>query len=427
MRRVAVTGIGLVTGLGASTEETWQGLVEGRSAVAGIDGDGFPMLQARLGARVGDVDVLNYLETRHRRMARMMTFSDRFAYVAATLAIRDSGLSLSEQDGGRIGLFVGGNKEASEQNYWYEALLGSLREDGTIDMARLGELSPGVYPLVYVEDFASTVMYYISVPYGLQGVNNYLAGLEEAGALAVGSGFRAIRRGDADVAVVGSVSEALNAFQIMRWQLSGTLSTRNELAAAACRPYDKNRTGTVLGEGAAFLVLEEYESAKRRGARTYAEITGYGRTFDGYKLVTPDPCARALSRAIESALREAGTSPEAVEYVVTHGAGTRAGDITDTRGIRGALGPAADRVMASSTKPATGHLLMGAGALQAAVGALALYHQTVPPTLNLESPDPSCDLDWVPGEARDARLRHAVALARGFEGQNVALALSALN
>jgi len=427
MRRVVITGIGLVTGLGVGTDENWRGLVGGRSAVGCLDRFDSSPLQSRLGAQIADIDAISYLESSHRRMLRMMTVSDAVAYVTATLAIRDSELNISELDGGRIGLFVGGNKESSEREHWCEALLAARREDGTIDSARLGKLTADVYPLVYVEDFASTSLYYLSRPYGLQGVNNYLAGWEEAGAIAVGSGFRAIRRGEADVVVTGSVAEPLALFHVIRWQSFGALTTRNDLGSAACRPYDRDRTGTVLGEGAAFLVLEEFEAASRRGARMYAEITGYGRTFDAYKLVTPDPCARALSRAIVAALREADTEPENVGYIAAHGAATRLGDVTDARGIRGALGAAADKVMASSIKPATGHLLMGAGALQAAVAALALHHQTVPPTLNLDSRDPECDLDWVPREAREVRLRNALALARGFEGQNVALAMSAVN
>jgi 3-oxoacyl-[acyl-carrier-protein] synthase II len=427
MRRVCITGIGLITGLGIDTAETWQGLVEGRSAVGILDRFNTTSLKAHLGAQIPDADPLPYLDPSQRRMARAMTVSDCVALVSAALAIRDSGLKIAEEDRPHVGLFIGGNKEGSEREHFGQAVLAAQAGDGTVDMARLGEVSKSTYPLAYVEDFASTSLYYVSRPFNLQGVNDYFAGAEEAGAYAVGAGFRAIRRGDASVTVVGSVAEPLSWWQISRWESFGALTTRNDLGSGACRPYDRSRTGTVLGEGAAFLVLEEYDRAKRRGAHMYAEITGFGRAFDAHRLITPDPCGRAVSRSIASALREAGISSGEVGYIATHGAATELGDVTDARGIRGALGAAADRVVASSIKPATGHLLMGAGALQVAVAALVLEHQIAPPTLNLDTPDPACDLDWVPGEARDVHIDNALALARGFEGQSAALALSAVN
>jgi 3-oxoacyl-[acyl-carrier-protein] synthase II len=249
--------------------------------------------------------------------------------------------------------------------------------------------------------------------------------MAEAGAMAIGRGYRAVRRGEADLAVAGGFDDASSWWNMTKFDTLGLLTQRNDLGAAACRPYDEERTGTVLGEGAAFLVLEPEESAKARGARIYAEIAGLGNAYDSHRLITPDPEARGLSRAIEAGLREADSSAPDVDYIAADGTGTHAGDETEARGLRAVFGDSPD-LLASSVKPATGHLIGGAGALNAAVATLAVHHEAVPPTLNLDSPDPACDgIDWVPRESRKTKVRQALALARGLEGQNVALVVRA--
>src|SRR5439155_16272731 len=264
-------------------------------------------------------------------------------------------------------------------------------------------------------------LFYISQAYGLMGANTYYAGTGDAGAAAVGSAFRAVRRGEVDVALAGSFDDATSWWNMTKYDRMGLLTDENELGAEACRPYDVDRRGAVLGEGSAFLVLEDTVHASSRGARVYAEIAGFGSAYDSYGLLTPEPGGRPLATAIAAALRDAGASAADVSYVVTHGCGTRAGDASEARALRAVFG---DRrgPAASSIKPATGHLVGGAGALNAAAAVLALHHQTLPPTLNLETIDPACDgIDWVSGESRQAVPSVALAVARGLEGQNVAL------
>jgi 3-oxoacyl-[acyl-carrier-protein] synthase II len=250
--------------------------------------------------------------------------------------------------------------------------------------------------------------------------------MAEAGAVAIGRAYRSVRRGEADMTIAGGFDDAISWWTMTKFDAFGILTDRNELGSAACRPYDRDRGGMVLGEGAACLVLESLDAAKARGATIYAEIVGFGSGHDGYKLVTPHPEGRGLALAMKSALREAQITPEQVGYIATEGNGTIAGDASEARAIAEVFGPGGGSVCASSVKGAVGHLVAGAGALNAAVAALALKHRKVPPTVNLDNPDPACALDWVPREAREVRTEYALALARGLEGQSVALALRAV-
>jgi 3-oxoacyl-[acyl-carrier-protein] synthase II len=425
MRRAVITGIGLVTPLGIGTEETWRGLIEGRSAVGPIRMFDASSLHTQVGAEIPDFDPEPFVTS--RRTLRMMTRNDQLALAGATLAVRDSQLNLSEANCDRAGLFVGSNKEISNPMHLLEATLVARNPDGTVDMRRLGASAQSAfYPLFYVEGLQAASLFYISQAFGLKGANTYFAGTAETGAVAVGRAYRAIRRGEADLAIAGGFDDAVSWWNMSKFDALGIMTDRNDLGAAACRPYDQQRSGTVMGEGAALLMLEEYESASKRGARIYAEVTGFGNAYDAHKLVTPHPEGRGLALAMETALREAGSSPEAIGYVAAHGSGTRLGDASEARAIRSVFGAAADRLAASSVKPATGHLIAGAGALNIAVAALALSHRIVPPTLNLQTIDPVCQMDWVPGEAREVRVDQALALARGLEGQNVAVALRAV-
>jgi 3-oxoacyl-[acyl-carrier-protein] synthase II len=292
-----------------------------------------------------------------------------------------------------------------------------------VDWHRLGEGASAFYPLFYVEGLQAASLFYISQAYSLKGANTYFAGTAESSATAIGRAFRAVRRGEADVALAGGFDDATSWWNMTKYDALGLMTDRNELGAAACRPYDLDRSGTVMGEGSVVLLLEEYQNAMRRNARIYAEITGFGVGFDAYKLLTPHPEGRGLSSAVVAALREADTLPESVGYVATHGNGTVLGDESESRAIRATFGDAVDTLAASSVTPATGYMVAAAGALNVAVGALALHHQTAPPMLNLTNADPACELDWVGGEARELRFDQALALARGLDGQNVALTM----
>lgn len=419
MKRVMVTGVGLVTALGVGTDATWDALIAGRSAVGPLRAYDPSSLRTRVGAEIDDFDARAFAD---RRALRNMTRADQLALAGAVLAVRDAGLEVGDRD--RAALYCGGNKEVSDPSKVADATLLARNPDGSVDYRRMGtEGASRFYPLFYVEGLQGAALFYISQALGLRGANSYFAGTADAGATAIATAFRAVRRGEAGVAVAGGFDDAVGWWNMTKLDTLGVLSGRNELGAGACQPYDRQRDGSVLGEGAAFVVLEEREAARARGARAYAEILGAGGGFDVDGHLTPHADGHGLAHALRSALRDAHLAPADVDYVATHGCGTRLGDASEARALRTVMGE--DAPPASSVKPAAGHLVGGAGALNVAVAALAAHHGVVPPTLNLTDPDPACDLDWVPGEARELQVEHALALARGLEGQNVAVAVRA--
>jgi 3-oxoacyl-[acyl-carrier-protein] synthase II len=426
-RRVAITGIGLLTPLGVGTEETWQGLLEGASAVGPIGGYDASSLRTQLGAEIRDLEPKEFV---NRRSLRTMTRYDVLAAVAAAIAMRDSGLELGEDPDGRAALYTAGGKEISKPEHFEEIAVAVRGEDGHVDMRKFGELAPsGVHPLFFIEGIQGASLFYISEAHALRGPNTYFSGTAESGATAIARGFGAIRRGDADMALAGGADAPVCWWNMAKIDSLGLTTASNELGAGACRPYDRERDGTVMGEGGAFVVLEELDAAQRRGARIYAELAGSGAATDVEHLLTPEPRGHALAHAIAAALRTAGEPAQAIDYVAGHGSGTRRGDASEAEALRAVFADTGNGngPLVSSVKPATGHLGAGAGALNLAVAALAVHHQQVPPTLNLTSPDPSCEgMDLVAGAAREAPVRQALALARGLEGQNAALAVRAV-
>lgn len=421
-RRVAITGIGLCTPLGVGTEDTWSGLMEGRSAVGLISSYDPSTLHTQLGAEIGEFRPRDYIE--HRRSLRTMTRHDVLTVVAAALAVRDAGLELSDDPEGRRAAFSASGKETSVPENFTDAALEARGEDGVVDAARFGEIAMrSVPPLFFLEGLQGATLHYLSEAFSLRGANTYFAGTAEAGMHAIGRGYRAVRRGEADVAIAGGGDAPVNWWNMSKIDGLGLTTRRNDMGAGACRPFDRDRDGTVMGEGGAFLVLEELQAARARGANVYGELVGYASAADVSSYLTPDPSGRPIAQAIVAALREAGASAGAVGYVAAHGSGTRLGDASEAAALRSALA-GADRVLASSVKPATGHLVAAAGALNAAVATLALARGSVPPTLNLEALDRSCEgVDWVAREGREADVGLALALARGLEGQIVALAI----
>jgi 3-oxoacyl-[acyl-carrier-protein] synthase II len=420
-RRVAITGVGLCTPLGVETDDTWEGLLAGRSAVGPIQAYDASSLETRLGAEVPEFRPRDYVE--NRRSLRTMTRHDVLAMVAAKLAVDDSGHTLEDDEEGRNALFTAGNKQVSDPDYFSEASVEARNEEGVADMRRFGELAYGsVHPLFFIEGIQGASLFYVSEAYNVRGPNTYFSGTAEAGAFAVARGFRAVRRGEAEVALCGASDSPVFWWHMAAWDTLGVTTRRNELGPAACAPYDRDRDGTVMGEGGAFFMLEDLEAAQARGAEVYAEIVGVGAATDTSHHVTPDTSGRPVAAAVERALKAAGASPEDVGYVAAHGTGTREGDASEAAGLRKALDGAG--TVASSVKGATGHLIGAAGALGIGVAALAIARGAVPPTVNLENVDPACDgVDWVPGEARERAVDTALAVARGLEGQNVALAL----
>jgi 3-oxoacyl-[acyl-carrier-protein] synthase II len=418
MRRVVVTGIGVITALGTGAEATWQALLEGRSAIGPIRNFDASSLRTRIGAEIADFDPKDYVD---KRTVRKMTRNEQLAVGGATLAVRDAGLE-GELDGERTALFTGSSKEVSDLTKLVDAIVACTGDDGRFDVRRVGEQTSVFQPLFYVEGLQGASLFYISSAFKLLGANTYFAGTTESGMTAIGRAFRVIRRGEADCAIAGGFDDPVWWWPMSSFDSLGILTGRNELGAAAFRPYDRDASGAVLGEGASFVLLEEYETARKRGAHIYAEIAGYGCGADAYRLLTPHPEGRGLVTAMRRALQDARCEPADVGYVATHGSATPQGDLSEAHALRTVFGTDAPPP-ASSVKPATGHMVGGAGTLNVAVAAMAIHDGVIPPTLNHEQPRPGCEYDWTPGAARELPVHHALAVARGLEGQNAVLAL----
>lgn len=423
-RRVVVTGIGLLTALGEGVQATWEGLLAGRSGIGPIRAYDPRPLRTRLAAEIEGFEPERFMA---RRSLRMLNRGDQLAVAGAVLALEDAGLH-GKQGGGaglgpRTGLYLGGNKEVPK----LDELIGNLgrvrRADGTVDLAELGRNASSIIaPLFYVEGLQPAAAFHISEKFGIRGANAFFAGTADSGAVALGRGMRSVRRGEADIALCGGYDDATSWWTMAKMDGLGVLTSRDELGGRAFRPFDREHSGSVFGEGAALLVLEEREHALARGARCYAEIDGFGTGNDCTRPPSPDPDGRGLSRAVARALADAGRGP-GTDYIAAHGCATPQGDVSETRALHDALGPSARAAQISSVKPQTGHLLGGAGALNVAVAALALDCGTVPATLHCDTPAAGCDLDWIPGSPRDSAPRTALALARGLEGQAAALSL----
>jgi 3-oxoacyl-[acyl-carrier-protein] synthase II len=439
-RRVAITGIGLLTPLGVGTEETWKGLLEGRSAVGPMQSYDASSLRTQLGAEITELDPKQFV---NRRSLRTMTRYDMLAAVAAAMAVSDSGWELGEagDPDGRAALFTAGGKEISKPEHFEEIAVSVRDAEGHVDMREFGTAAASsVHPLFFIEGLQGASLFYISEAYGMKGPNTYFAGTAEAGLVAIARAAASIRRGEADVAVAGGADAPVSWWNMAKIDSLGLTTRSNALGAGACRPFGRERDGAVMGEGGAFVVLEELDAARGRGARVYAEVTGSGAATDADHLLTPDPGGGPLAHAIGAALRTAGTSAGEIDYVAAHAGGTRLGDASEATALRavfgagggtGAGGPDSPGSSAgagtaapliSSVRPATGHLGAGAGALNLAVAALTVHRGQAPPTLNLDDPDPICgDLSLVGEKARTAQIGQALALARGLEGQNVAV------
>jgi 3-oxoacyl-[acyl-carrier-protein] synthase II len=421
MRQVAVTGIGLVTALGVGTDATWKGLLAGHSGIGPVRAFDASSLRTRIGAEIADLDPDPFTT---RRSRRMMTRVDVLAMAGASLATADAAADLADMDPGGKAVFIGSNKEVSEPEDVLDSALASCDEEGTAGLDRFGVIAQeSVPPLFYVQGLQAASLFHLSQAYNAQGPNTYFAGGSEAGAQAVARAYRAIRRGEAQIAICGGFDSPVSWWNMAKLDTLGMMSPRNDLGAAACRPFDAERDGTVLGEGAAFLVLEELDAARRRGARVYARITGAGSGNDTDSLITPNPDGRSVVHAMRGALRTAASAPEEIDYLAVHGSGTPLGDVSEARAIRRVFG-GGRMPAASSVKPATGHLVGGAGALNVAIAALAVHGDTVPPSLNLDHVDPECHGAWVRGAGQELRVGAALAIARGVEGQAVALALA---
>jgi len=402
-KRVVVTGIGLVSPLGNTTEETWRAILAGRSGVDYItrfDTSGFAV---RFAAETKGFDPIKFVE---KKELKKMDYFIYFAIAASREAIADSGLSIGGAEAEEIGVYIGsgiGGFGVFEREH------KKMLEGGP------GRISPFFIPAAIV-NLASG---YVSIYTGAKGPNSATATACSSGAHAIGDSFKIIERGDAIAMICGGSEGAITPMSVGGFASMRALSTRNDDPQTASRPFDKDRDGFVIGEGAGILILEELEHARRRGAKIYAEVVGYGMTSDAFHYTMPD--MDGPRRVMLKAIKDAGISPDKVDYINVHGTSTPIGDKNETSAIKAAFGEHARRLAASSTKSMTGHLLGGAGGLESGITALAVHHQLLPPTINYETPDPECDLDYVPNEARPATVDYALSNSFGFGSTNAAL------
>ncbi len=404
-RRVVVTGVGLVSPLGIGTSETWQGLVAGRSGAGHITRFDASDFSSRIACEVKGFDPLDYAD---RRDARKMDTFIQYALAASLFAAEDAGLKTPLANPDRVGVVISsgiGGFETIEREH------RKLLEKGP------RRISPFFVPAMVVNLAAG----WVSIRLGARGPNSAMATACSAGAHAVGEAFRLIRHGHADAVVAGGAEATITPMCIGGFASMKALSTRNDEPERASRPFDRDRDGFVVGEGAGILVLEEREEALARGATPYAEVLGYGMSGDAFHITAPAEDGSGAVRVMQAALTEAGASPEDVDAVNAHGTSTPLNDRIETAAIRRVFGGHADRLAVSSTKSMTGHLLGGAGGLEAGISCLTLRHQTLPPTINYETPDPDCDLDNVPNTARPATVRSVLSNSFGFGGTNVSL------
>ncbi|MYB75703.1 MAG: beta-ketoacyl-ACP synthase II [Chloroflexi bacterium] len=403
--RVVVTGMGAVTPVGNTVPDSWRAVCAGAPGITRIsrfDTDGFA---AQIAGEVKDFDPRQYVDAREVR--RMDRFT-QYAVAAGQQAMDDSGLDINGHNADRIGVFVGsgiGGIESLEAQFAVMAARGPSR------------LSPFLIPMLLTDTAAGA----ISIRFGLRGPNLAVVSACATGAHAVGEGAAAIRRGDADVMICGSSEAAVTPMTIAGFAAMRALSTRNDEPAAASRPFEKQRDGFVVGEGAGILVLESLEHALNRGARIYGEVAGYGATADASHITAPPEDGEGAARAMQSALEQAQLEPQDVQYINAHGTSTPLNDRAETQAIKAVFGTHAEKIAVSSTKSMTGHLLGGAGGVESVFCLKAIQESVIPPTINYEEPDPDCDLDYVPNIARGAAVHAAMNNSFGFGGHNASL------
>ena len=406
-RRVVVTGIGLISPLGTGTDKNWQALVRGQGGIAPLTRFDVSRYATRFGGEVKDFDPLVFID---RKEVRKMDPFIRYGLAAAVLAVADSGVPAADLQSDRAGTYVGSGIGG----------LGSIEENHKV----LLEKGPDrVSPFFLVQTIINEASGQISIRFGAKGPNCANATACSTGTHAIGDSFRIIARGDSDIMIAGGAEAPLTPLSLAGFTAIKALSERNDDPATASRPFDAERDGFVMGEGAGVLILEELGRALARGARIYAEITGYGMTSDAYHVAAPDPTGDGAIRVMRHAIEDAGLAPADIQYINAHGTSTPLNDKTETAAIKAVFGDGARRVAVSSTKSMTGHLLGAAGGIEAGITALSLFHQIMPPTINYRNPDPECDLDYVPNEARKAEIVHALTNSFGFGGTNGALLL----
>jgi 3-oxoacyl-[acyl-carrier-protein] synthase II len=397
----------MITPLGVTADESWAGLMEGRPGIRKItqfDASAFP---TQIAGEVIGFNPEDYIELKEiKKMDRFI----HFALAAATMALRDSGLQITGENAGRTGVIVGsgmGGLHAIEHYHSVYLEKGPKR------------ISPFFIPMLII-NLASGQ---ISIKFGAKGPNSAVATACATGSHSIGDAFKIIQRGDADFMIAGGTEAVITPLGIGGFNAMKTLSMRNHEPEKASRPFDIDRDGFIMGEGAGILILENIESAIERGARIYAELAGYGMTADAYHITSPSPGGEGAARCMECALADAGIHPSEIRYINAHGTSTKYGDELETNAIKTVFGEHAYKLCVSSTKSMMGHLLGAAGGVEAVITALSIYQDCVPPTINLDTPDPECDLDYVPHTLRKMSVDYALTNSFGFGGTNACLVL----
>ena len=409
-RRVVITGLGMVSPVGLNVDDSWANVLAGKSGIAPLTHFDVSDFSVRFGGSIRDFDITDYISGKD---AKKMDPFIHYGIAAGMQAVRDSGLEITEENAERVGVAIGSG-------------IGGLTgiEKGHDAFLKGGprKISPFFVPSNIINMISGN----LSIVYGMKGPNYAITTACATATHSIGDAGRLIEYGDADVMIAGGAEMATSTTGLGGFAAARALSTRNDDPQAASRPWDKDRDGFVLSDGAGVVVLEEYEHAKARGAKIYAEVTGFGMSGDAYHMTSPSQGGEGAARCMKMALKNAGINPEDVDYVNAHGTSTPAGDVGETHAMKTAFGDHAYKMAVSSTKSMTGHLLGAAGGIEAVFTALAIRDQVAPPTINLDNPDPECDLDFVPGEARPMKIDVAMSNSFGFGGTNGTLIFSKL-
>jgi 3-oxoacyl-[acyl-carrier-protein] synthase II len=410
-RRVVITGLGTINCLGADVKTYWRHLCAGKSGIGPIQQFDTSAFKVHFGGEVPGWDATAHLES---KTARRIDRYTQFALVAAMAAVQESGLDFTKEDPYRCGIIlgsgIGGLNEFEEQHARYI-------KDGP------GKISPFTIPKMIVNAAPGV----ISIHFGLCGPNTAVATACASAGHAIGDALRTIQHDQADVMLTGGSEAAMTHMGLGGFVAARALSMRNDDPQRASRPFDKDRDGFVLSEGAGLLVLEELEHARRRGAPVYAEVLGIGSTADAHNITAPHPCGNGAARAMQQALKDAKINPEDIQYINAHGTSTELGDAAETKAIHQVFGSHAKKLAVSSTKSMIGHLLGASGGVELIATVLSIKHGVLHPTINYQTPDPECDLDYVPNHARETRVRRALSNSFGFGGHNCSLVVGAVN
>ena len=401
-RRVVVTGLGLVSPLGTGVEKNWQALLEGRSGIRKITRFATDGFASRIAGEVPDFRAEDYIEAKE---IKKMDLFIQYAMGAATMAMDDSGLKIDEQSAEGVGVIIGVG-------------LGGLESIETTKEALLNGGPRKISPFFIPKVISNLAPGHVAIRYGAKGVNWTPTSACASGTHAIGEAYHLIRRGLQDSVIAGGAEATITPLGVGGFAAMKALSTRNEEPEQASRPFDKDRDGFVVGEGSGILILEEREQALKRGAKIYAEVIGYAANGDAHHMTAPAPEGEGAARCMRLALKDAGIAPSDVDYINAHGTSTEYNDANETTAIKTVFGEQSVKLAVSSTKSMTGHLLGAAGAVEGVYSALALHHGMIPPTINYQTPDPACDLDYVPNKARKADIKIALSNSFGFGGTN---------